>query len=141
MDGASWSASLDDRRSYKASTDFGAAGKVASMNRLPPWTARVIIGNWIVIAMVLVGFVALYYDNKSTRECLTTYIEKDHGATQIRADFADEERISLGQVFIAITNSGKPEEARTAIFKHRDLLVKNDRLRQDNPYPPLPEGC
>jgi hypothetical protein len=98
------------------------------------------MGSWILIAVLSLSLVLLYKDNKDTRECLSTYIQNDSAATKTRAQYAEAERAQFTLVMSTLV-AGDEEGFKDAATAYAALLVKNDKLRVENPYPPFPEGC
>lgn len=107
----------------------------------PPWR-RVLVGSWIMIAVLSVALLTLYVDNKRTRDCIAKYMVADQKASAARAEVAEEERQAFkATLTIIFVRDSSREEREKAGLAYIALLNKNDQVRKDNPVPPVPTNC
>jgi len=101
---------------------------------------QVILGQWIVIAVLSVAVVVGYTAFFRLTDCVERYSKQNYDAQTVRLAVAEAERKSLAEVFDAIVASDEARIARE-ITEHQELLVRNDKVRAANPYPDLPKSC
>jgi hypothetical protein len=107
----------------------------------PSWR-RVLTGSWVMIAVLSVTTLILYVDNKRTRDCISTYMVKDQETAKLRFQLADQERQAFKLTLqVLVSGESDPTKRQRAITDYIDLLTKNDRVREDNPSPPVPTEC
>jgi hypothetical protein len=107
----------------------------------PPWR-RVLIGSWVMIAVLSVTTLILYVDNKRTKECLTLYIVRDSESTSERVRLTDRERNEFRNTLRTLVDpKSTPESRGAAIEMYIGLLDKNDQIRKENPVEPPPTEC
>jgi hypothetical protein len=106
-----------------------------------PWR-RVLVGSWIMIAVLSVATLTLYVDNKRTRDCIGVYTRADQENTTARAVIADRERqVFLGTLQAIVDPKGTPITRQNAINAYIDEVLRNNQLRQQNPILPVPTEC
>lgn len=106
----------------------------------PPWRI-VLMGSWIMIAVLSVATLTLYVDNKRTRDCIAEYMVADNEATKARAELAEQERQAFKSTLVTIVNSPSKENRVAAIDAYVALIDKDDKLRAQNPIRSVPTEC
>lgn len=112
------------------------------MRTLSPSWRRVLVGSWIMIAVLTVGLVVLYTDNKRTRSCIANYMVADQRNTQARAELADEERQAfLGTLQVVFDPTKTPMQRKEAGDNYIQLVLDNNRERANKPILKVPTEC
>lgn len=110
------------------------------MRTLTPQWRHVIMGQWILIAVLSVGMMIMYTAFYRLSDCQNDYMAKQYDAQQARIAISEAERDSLARVFVTITGTNR-EAAKKAIVDHAALLEHNDEVRAKTPFPELPKAC
>ena len=106
----------------------------------PPWR-KVLIGSWIMIAVLSVTTLILYVDNKRTKECISTYMVNNARNTKARSDLAEQERQAFKGVLKTVVTEPDAAKRRQVVADYRTLLDHNDEIRAQNPPLPVPTAC
>lgn len=106
----------------------------------PPWR-RVLIGSWVMIAVLSVVTLVLYVDNKRTRECISGYMVADQKNSETRVELAAQERNLFRKTLVTVVTDQDRADRAKAIQDYIELLNKNDQIRKDNPLLPVPTDC
>lgn len=100
------------------------------------------IGLWALIAVLSVGLVVLYVDNKRTRECIADYMVADQRNTATRAELLEQERgaflVTMQKIF---DPNAVPLERKKAGDDYIALVVRNNEERKKAPVLPVPTEC
>jgi hypothetical protein len=106
----------------------------------PPWR-KVLIGSWVMIAVLSVITLTLYVDNKRTKECLAGYIMQDRAATIPRLESTAETLAAIDKMVESVATARTREESRAALEQYRASRIAADGKRELSPPPKFPEGC
>jgi hypothetical protein len=99
------------------------------------------LGLWLLVAVLTLGLVLLYADNRKQDNCMNTYFKDNAAALTIRASVGDGERKAFVQLLNSIATEQSPEQRLQAFKNYNDLLRANDKLRAEHPYPDPPTRC
>jgi hypothetical protein len=102
---------------------------------------RVVIGSWIMIAVLSVATLTLYVDNKRTKECLAGYIKADAAATAPRIEAAAESGKATDKMVKRIAEAHSREDTIAALDEYLHSRALAEQKRLDNQPPPFPKGC
>jgi hypothetical protein len=107
----------------------------------PPWR-RVLVGSWVMIAVLSAVTLVLYVDNRRTRACITNYMVADAESTKARTTLADTERNAFKITLVLLTDPASSREKRAeSIRQYIELLNKDDAVRKANPPRLVPTEC
>ena len=106
----------------------------------PPWR-RVLIGSWLMIAVLSVTTLVLYVDNMRTKECLADYIKQDQAATVPRLEATQETQAAIDKMVESISTARTRADTVKALDEYRASRTAADEKRRLSPPPKFPEGC
>lgn len=106
----------------------------------PPWR-KVLIGSWVMIAVLSVTTLILYVDNKRTKECISTYMVADAKNTKARSQLSDDERQLFKVTLRTVLTEPDRQKRVDALNKYITLLDHDDEIRKENPPLPVPTEC
>lgn len=104
-------------------------------------STRVLVGSWVMIAVLSVITLTLYVDNYRTRSCISSYMVVDQQATKERARLAGEERQFFKNTLVTMLTEPDREKRIKALNDYVALIDKNDQIRKENPIPEVPTEC
>ena len=111
------------------------------MRTLSPQWRSVLIGSWVMILVLSIGFLILYVDNKRTRECMATYMRKDAAATAPRLQAAADRNAAMDRLVATMLTVKTGAETRRALEEYDATTEAAETKRLASPPPPFPEGC
>ena len=105
-----------------------------------PWR-RVLLGSWVVIAVLSVTTLVLYVDNYRTKRCLADYIRQDQAATVPRLQATAETQAAIDRMVESVATARTREQSQKALDDYRSSRAAADRKRALSPPPQFPKGC
>jgi hypothetical protein len=106
----------------------------------PPWR-KVLIGSWVMIAVLSVITLVLYVDNYRTKACLAEYIRQDQASTIPRLEATAETQMAIDKMVESVATARTREESRKALEDYRASRAAADLKRRLSPPPTFPKGC